>query len=53
MLENTGVELEEWEWWHKNRVDALLQKMSSERHGCGMGRRTRLQNEKQTVFEVL
>lgn len=46
MLENTGVELQEWDWWHKkDRVDALLQKMSSERCGCGMGRWTRLQNE--------
>lgn len=46
MLENTGVELQEWDWWHKkDRVDALLRKMSSERRGCGMGRWTRLQNE--------
>lgn len=52
VLENVGVELEEGEqWYKKNRVDAVPQKMSCESHGCGMGRWTRrLQNEKQTSF---
>lgn len=42
VLENVGVGLEEGEQWcKKNRADAVPQKMSGERHGCGMGRRTR------------
>lgn len=44
------MEMEEGEQWDRsNGKDAVLQQMSGERHGCGMGRWTRrLQNEKQS-----
>lgn len=41
VLDNVGVELEEGEQWPKSRADAVPQKMSGERHGCGVGRWTR------------
>lgn len=41
VLDNVGVELEKGEQWPKNRADAVPQKMSGERHGCGVGRWTR------------
>lgn len=42
VLENVSVELEEGEQvYKKNSADAVPQKTSSERQGCGMGRWTR------------